>query len=112
MDKGDDNLLVKKMKIEQEFVHEAFKGPAASITCAALGALFARDNSGYDIESIVKKLKTDEASVWFAISRLRHEVPVLESFVDHEKKKKIDGKVRVYNKFRVKKEFVPMLASL
>lgn len=100
------------MKIKQELVHEAFKGSTASATCAALGALFAKDNSGYDIESIVKKLKTDEASVWFAISRLRHEVPVLESFADHEKKKKIDGKVRVYNKFRVKKEFVSMLASL
>lgn len=112
MDKGDDKPLTRKMKIEQEIVNEAFKGPAASSTCAALGALFAKDNSGYDIESIVKKLKADEASVWFAISRLRHEVPVLESFVDHEKKKKIDGKVRVYNKFRVKKEFVPMLVSL
>jgi hypothetical protein len=110
LDRGDDKLVVKKMK--QELVHEAFKGPAASATCAALGALFAKDNSGYDIESIVKKLKTDEASVWFAISRLRHEVPVLESFADYEKKKKIGGKVRVYNKFRVKKEFVHMLASL
>jgi hypothetical protein len=100
------------MALKQEIVQEAFKGPAASVTCAALGALFAKDNSGYDVESIVKKLKSDEASVWFAISRLRHEVPVLESFVDHQKKRKIDGKVRVYNKFRVKKEFVPMLASL
>lgn len=109
---GDDINLARKMAVKQEIVQEAFKGPAASATCAALGALFAKDNSGYDVESIVKKLKSDEASVWFAISRLRHEVPILESFVDHEKKKKIDGKVRVYNKFRVKKEFVPMLASL
>ncbi len=107
-----DITLARKMALKQEIVQEAFKGPAASVTCAALGALFAKDNSGYDVESIVKKLKSDEASVWFAISRLRHEVPVLESFVDHQKKRKIDGKVRVYNKFRVKKEFVPMLASL
>jgi predicted peptidase len=100
------------MKVGYEIIQEAFKGPAASVTCAALGALFAKDNSGYDIESIEKKLKTDQASVWFAVSRLRHEVPVLESFIDYDKKKKLDGKVRVYNKFRVKKEFVPMLASL
>ena len=95
------------MSAEQGLVHKAFKGPATSVTCAELGALFAKDNSGYDIETIVKKLKSDEASVWLAISRLRHEFPILESFVDYEKKIKVDGKVRVYNKFRVKKEFVP-----
>lgn len=100
------------MRAKQELVQEAFKGPAASVTCAAMGALFAKDNSGYDIESIVKKLKSDEASVWLAISRLRHEVPVLESFIDYDQKKMVDGKVRVYNKFKVKKEFVPMLALL
>ncbi len=99
--------------MSQELVYEAFQGKEASATCSALGALLAKDNSGFDIEDIAKRLNSDVSSVWLAISRLRHEIPVLESFPDYKNKEILpNGKVRIYYKYRVKAEFLTALSKL
>ncbi len=101
------------MQSEADVIEIAFKEPYASDACIALGKLFAKDNSGYDFQTIRKLIGYDEASTWLAIDRLTNDLHVLETFPEMPKQKpRLGEKVTIPYKFRVKSAYELQLKSV
>lgn len=91
----------------------AFRKPYASDICEELGRIFAKNNSGYEFNSLKELTKADDGSLWLAIDRLKNEYRVLESYPEYPKEKpKLGSKVRVPYKFKVKPEYQSALKAL
>jgi hypothetical protein len=101
------------MQTETDLIELAFKKPYASDACIAMGKAFAKDNSGYDFQTLKNLIKYDDASAWFAIDRLKNDLHILETFPEKPAKKLGPGeKVTIHYKFRVKPEYESKLKSL
>jgi hypothetical protein len=101
------------MQSETNLIVVAFKKPYASDACIELGKLFAMDNSGYDFQTIKKRIVYDDASIWLAIDRLKNDLHILETFPVIPKEKLEPGsKITIPYKFRVKSEYESQLKDL
>jgi len=96
----------------EQIMREAFASPNTSNACRSLGQLFAKNNTGYDFETLKNKIKFDEASIWFTLDRLINEVKVIETYPEFpEGVADSNEEVKIPYKFRIKEEYSQLLTQ-